>query len=105
MIVAACDSNEMKVSADAGGRELDGSHAEKGAISNKDLYSRGMKMLYDFLGIVDAEIFISMIKNDRYDYTEWRRGFYDKMTTDEFLMGAEEYAKTHPYKGDPATII
>ena len=37
------------------------------------IMSSGMKCLVDKLGIVEAEIFISMIRENRFDYTEWRQ--------------------------------
>jgi len=33
-----------------------------------------MDMLRQTFGAVDAERFISMVKRDTFDYTEWRRG-------------------------------
>ena len=76
-----------------------------GTISREELYSQGMKVLCDFFGIVNAEIFISLVKNDKCDYTEWRRDYYDKMAPDEYFSDVREFAKTHPYKGDPSTIL
>lgn len=74
-------------------------------ISKEELYSQGMKVLRDFFGIVNAEAFIALVKNEKYDYTEWRRGFYDKMTPDEYFEDVREFLKTNPYKGDPSTIL
>lgn len=44
------------------------------------------------------------IKDDRFDYTEWRRNFFDKMTDEEYHNAAVEYAKTHPFKGKAKII-
>ena len=71
----------------------------------RDLYGRGMTLLRDGLGTVEAETFIAMLRNDQYDYTEWRREAYKNMTVKEILEGAETYAKIRPYRGDPSTIV
>ena len=48
------------------------------------LLSAGMKTLCDTLGTVRAEVFITLIKQRGFDYTEWRR---DNLWTG---MNAEE---------------
>ena len=51
-----------------------------------------MNALVKTLGTVDAERFISMIKRDTFDYTEWRRGLWNDMTIDEvFAEAAAHY--------------
>ena len=72
--------------------------------TRKEIYRRGMNLLRDSLGIVNAEVFISIVKSEKYDYTEWRREYFDKMTREQYYAEAAEYAKTHPYKGDPSTV-
>ena len=49
--------------------------------------------LLQALGMVDTERFISMIKRDTFDYTEWRRGQWNDMTIDEVFTEAAEYSK------------
>ena len=44
-----------------------------------------MDALIAALGEVDAERFISMVKRDTFDYTEWRRGQWNDMTVDELF--------------------
>jgi len=39
-----------------------------------------MDLLMRAFGEVDAERFISMVKRDTFDYTEWRRGLWNDMT-------------------------
>ena len=78
---------------------------ETSAISRFDLYSRGMHALHDVLGTVDAEEFISLVKSDRFDYTEWQRQHFDQQTSEQISAEAETYVKEHPYAGNPSTII
>jgi len=47
-----------------------------------------MNALVQTLGMVDAERFISMVKRDTFDYTEWRRGLWNDMTIDEIYAEA-----------------
>ena len=47
-----------------------------------------MDALIRALGMVDAERFISMVKRDTFDYTEWRRGMWNDMTIEEIYAEA-----------------
>jgi hypothetical protein len=47
-----------------------------------------MNALVQTLGMVDTERFISIIKRDTFDYTEWRRGLWNDMTIDEIYNEA-----------------
>ena len=75
------------------------------AVNKFDLYSRGMQALHKMLGTVDTEEFISMVKSDQFDYTNWQRQHFDQKTPDQISEEAEAYVTTHPYTGDPSTII
>ena len=76
------------------------------ASTNKfDIYSRGMAALNEILGTVDAEEFISLVKSDRFDYTKWQRRHFDEKSPDEISKEAKQYVTSHPYKGDPSTVI
>lgn len=44
-----------------------------------ELMDAGFVCLVERLGIVDAERFVAMIKGDSFDYTLWRREYFDKM--------------------------
>jgi hypothetical protein len=56
------------------------------------LRHEAMDALVQALGMVDAERFISMIKQDTFDYTEWRRELFKDMTIEEVY---EEAAAHH----------
>jgi hypothetical protein len=45
------------------------------------------------LGEVDTERFISMIKRDTFNYTEWRRGLWNDMTIEEIYAEASAHSK------------
>ena len=78
---------------------------ESGRVNKFDLYSRGMRALYNTLGTVDTEEFISLIKSDQFDYAAWQRQHFDAKTPEQISAEAEAYVTDHPYAGDPSTII
>ena len=60
------------------------------------IMTAGMKLLRENLGLIECEIFISGIKQDRFDYTEWRENLYEDMSIDELVGSATAYMKEHP---------
>lgn len=64
-----------------------------------ELMDMGFACLVEKLGIVDAERFIAMIKRDSFDYTLWRREYFDGMTLEQVSEEAAAYAKSHPHNG------
>jgi hypothetical protein len=58
------------------------------------LCNEALDTLVQSLGIVDAERFISIIKRDTFDYTEWRRGnLFKGMSIDEIHTAATKHEK------------
>ncbi len=68
--------------------------------SNAEIMNKGMECLKENLGVVDAEMFISLIIREKFDYTRWQREYFDKMAPGEFNEEAVRYAKEHPYNGN-----
>ena len=64
-----------------------------------DIIDKGFSCLVETLGVVNAERFIAMIKRDSFDYTVWRREYFDKMDLSQVSEEASAYAKSHPHKG------
>jgi hypothetical protein len=53
------------------------------------IMSIGMKALEKALGTLDAELFLVMIKQGEFDYTEWRReNLWPGLTSDEIMARA-----------------
>ena len=52
-----------------------------------------MDALIATLGTVDAERFISMIKRDTFDYTEWQRKLWSDKSIEEIHTLATEHEK------------
>jgi len=59
--------------------------------TDSTLRFEAMDVLMRALGMVDAERFISMVKRDTFDYTEWRRGLWNDMAIEEIFAEAAEY--------------
>ena len=51
----------------------------------------GMKILRENLGIVEAEKFISLIKKEPFNYTEWQKEQWKNQSVDEIFFKAKEY--------------
>jgi hypothetical protein len=57
-----------------------------------NLRVRGMNILIENLGMVEAERFISLIIREPFDYTEWQRDLCGGMSVRELSKAAmEEY--------------
>ena len=65
-------------------------------IQNSAIMTAGMKLLRENLGLIESEIFLVNIKQDRFDYTEWRENLYEDMSLDELVNNATSYMKEHP---------
>ena len=75
------------------------------ATNTADTLSRGMAILAEGMGIVEAEKFIYLVKSEGFDYTKWQRNRFGNMTKDELDKEMEHYFANHPYQGDQAKII
>ena len=67
--------------------------------------SRGMKILSDNMGIVEAENFIFLVKTEGFDYTAWQRDYFGNKTKDEMDADMDKYFAEHPYTGEKAKLI
>ena len=66
-----------------------------GNVQTSAIMSAGMKILRETLGILEAEIFITNIKNPGNDYTEWRENLWEDLTLQELLEKAAKSEKKH----------
>ena len=65
-------------------------------MQNSAIMTAGMKLLRENLGLIECEIFISNIKHDSFDYTEWRENLYEDISLEELMNRASLYMKKHP---------
>lgn len=53
--------------------------------------NKGMKILIEHLGKVEAERFITLITREPFDYTEWQSTLWEGKTVKEISEEAMEY--------------
>lgn len=69
-----------------------------------DIMDKGFACLVEKLGIINAERFIALVKRESFDYTLWRREYFDNMSLEEITDEAVSYAKRHPHKGNGLSV-
>lgn len=57
-------------------------------ISNTELWAKGIRILAQHLGDVEAERFVALIQREPFDYTKWRQSFGGDGTVDEISRDA-----------------
>jgi hypothetical protein len=53
----------------------------------------GFKAIFDNLDIVEAERFITLIRRENFDYTEWRKDLWDDLSVEELSAKAMDYVQ------------
>jgi len=66
-----------------------------GNVQTSAIMSAGMRVLCETLGIVEAEIFITNIKNPGLDYTKWRENLWEDISLRELLERAVSAEEKH----------
>lgn len=59
-------------------------------LSDVQIRYNGMKLLREKLGIIEAEKFISIIKKEPSNYTEWQRKLWEDKTVDQIYEEAKK---------------
>jgi hypothetical protein len=60
------------------------------------IYEAGMAKLQEIFDTFELQDFISIIRNNHFDYTEWRRdNLFPGMTVEEISNAAAEYERIH----------
>lgn len=62
-------------------------------ISDTEIKIKAFEILTKHLGLVETEKFISLIQQDRFDYTEWRSNLFEGLSGEEISKQAMEYQK------------
>jgi hypothetical protein len=57
------------------------------------LRMEGFKALSEKLGILEAEHFITIIKREPFNYTEWRADLFKEVPLETFLKNAADFRK------------
>ena len=60
-------------------------------IADAVLKRKGLDILSENLGLVDAERFISLILREPFDYTQWQQNMYKDVSLDEFYCNVKNF--------------
>ena len=58
----------------------------------------GMKLLLEHLGLVEAEKFISLIRREKFNYTEWQRNLWKDKNVNEIFDAAKDFTEKKSHK-------
>ncbi len=61
--------------------------------TDTEIKIKGMEILIEELGEVEAERFISLMIKEPVDYTKWQRGLFKKKTIEEISKEAMEFRR------------
>ena len=71
-------------------------------ISDTEIRKRGLRVLTESLGSVEAEKFIALIQRERFDYTEWSQDLFEGMTVEQISEAASRPLGDHPSDSPPS---
>jgi len=57
-------------------------------ITDTEIKSKGIQLLAQYLGDVEAERFIALIQREPFDYTKWRQGMDKELSLEEISQRA-----------------
>ena len=63
-----------------------------------EIIEKGMSCLFNHLGPIETEKFISTILSERFDYTQWRIEAFGEETVHKLNEYAAAYARENPFK-------
>ena len=64
-------------------------------IQTSAIMSAGLRLLRQHLGVVETEIFISVISTSEFDYTEWRENLWENLSPRELFESASEVERNY----------
>ena len=62
-------------------------------MTDTEIRVKGVTVLSDSLGSVEAERFISLMLREPFDYTEWRQPLYEDLSIEEISDAAMRISK------------
>ncbi len=57
-------------------------------ITDTEIKLKGINLLSEYLGDVEAERFITLIQREPFDYTKWRQGLNEDLSIEEISRQA-----------------
>ena len=71
--------------------------------TDTEIRTRGLQVLIDALGLVEAERFITLILREPFDYTQWQKNLWPDRSVREISQAAMEFTRAGPTEGTEAT--
>ncbi|MEW6327913.1 MAG: hypothetical protein AB1487_10050 [Thermodesulfobacteriota bacterium] len=68
-------------------------------ITDTEIRLKGLKVLAEHLGDVEAERFIALIQREPFDYTTWRQGLDENLSIEEISKKAMALRKKDTEQG------
>lgn len=62
-------------------------------MTDTEIKIKGLEVLTRYMGLVEAEKFVSLIQREPFDYTKWRATLFEGMAGEEISRKAMEYRK------------
>ncbi|MBI5186388.1 MAG: hypothetical protein HZA01_11770 [Nitrospinae bacterium] len=62
-------------------------------MTDTEIKMKGFEILTRYMGLLEAEKFVSLIQREPFDYTKWRANLLEGMTGEEISRKAMEHAK------------
>jgi hypothetical protein len=59
-------------------------------MTNTELKVKGLQILTQSIGLVEAERFVALIQQEPFDYTKWRDDLFEDLTIEEISKKAME---------------
>lgn len=63
-------------------------------ITDAEIKLKGLQLLTESLGEVEAERFIALIQREPFDYTEWRKGLFEDLSVEQISKKAMDYRRS-----------
>lgn len=70
-----------------------------------EVIDRGLRCLSENMGVREAELFVSTLLREKFDYTQWRRSFVDSIASFEDLDALLKQTGEQPRSDSRAEIV
>ena len=78
-------------------------------MTDTEIRLKGLQILAEYLGDIEAERFVALIQREPFDYTKWRQDLDDDLSIEEISqkamalrMKTTEQGNVHPFVGPEA---
>lgn len=68
-------------------------------ITDTEIRQKGLQVLTDFLGDIEAERFVALIQREPFDYTKWRQCMDEELSIEEISKKAMTLRKKLSERG------